>query len=193
MTLGTFLDFFCSFAYSKYLAFRYGGHRRFSFELPAVPLYGVDEIVSNIPKSLPIKLVKIDTETVDCSALSQFIDLMHEKLLLPVRNFVVEVSNLQCAQTLATQLQRLESMQYTIYRTSVVTRAWDDSRADEQWNKHGFGPFRDAQDKRGWTAVHGLRYNALLWRAERGQVNWQRAAASTGDRMWQLFATLESW
>lgn len=170
----------------------YGGHRRTSFPLPPVPLFGVGELVRNVPARLPIKLVKIDTESVDCVALAHFVDLMVARTLLPVQNFVVEASEAACLHVLAVQLARLEAMGYAIYRTGVTERTFDERNFDAR------NAFRAVAVADGWEEVFAQRFSLVLWRALPGRVQWARLGDldfgvdhRTGAQLWQLFITLE--
>lgn len=92
----------------------YGGHRRTSFALPPVPLYGVEELVRNVPPSVALKLVKIDIGEagLDCHTLRHVLDLMAERALAPVRNFIVEVivGDGHCSTVLAEQVRVRECL-----------------------------------------------------------------------------------
>lgn len=88
--------------------------------------------------------------------------------------------------TLGATLIRLEKRGYTIFRTKVTERSWNDNNVE---TKNGFAPVNKDP---AWVEQFFQRFNLVLWRAQRGKVDWIKKAPLFGSE-WQIFATLDDY
>jgi len=101
-----------------------------NYEQPmSVPLFSVPHLIADYPEGAFFQFVKIDTDSIDCHVLGQFIELM-KAARIRVGAFVFESWDDSCRATAPAHLWWLRSNGFTIYRTHITERSWDDNHRD---------------------------------------------------------------
>lgn len=148
--------------------FRYDGPQSVpNYDLPAsVPLYTVRHLVDSYPRGALIRLVKIDTDSIDCAVLGQFLDLIDEGRI-DVGAFILESWDSSCRSNnaIGRHLLRLVDHGFTIYRTDITERAWDENHAD---TKAHFEPIAHMPPL--FVEQFCQRFNFAIWKLDARKV-----------------------
>jgi FkbM family methyltransferase len=122
-----------------------------------VPLVSLKRLVATQSR---VDFLKIDTDSIDCDVLQQAINLTVARGVL-FRAMMLETASGNCADgnKFGHQLVRLSRMGYTIYRTLVYERSWDEHHRDYE------NDFRAVPLPKGWTEEFHVGFNFVLWKA----------------------------
>ena len=127
------------------------------YHLSEVPLVSLERLVAS---QRQIDFLKIDTDSIDCSVLQQAIDMMDARGVI-IKAMLLESWDGSCkgGNLIGNQIFKLVKMGYTVYRTLVYERSWDDHHHDYENN------FRIVQLPKGWTEEFHIGFNFVLWKA----------------------------
>lgn len=97
----------------------------------SVPLYTINRLLADLPQRTFFRLVKIDTDTIDCSVLAQVLDAVDQEKMT-VGAFIFESWDMSCRAETATGrlLVRLRRAGFVIYRVHITERSWNDDHVD---------------------------------------------------------------
>lgn len=129
--------------------------------------------------------IKIDTDTIDCYILEQIIDMIDSNALA-VDSLVLESwdSSCQTGKKIGHLLARLARHKYTIYRTHVTDRAWDDNNHEIN---HRWAPIAERPPE--FTEQFSQRFNLVLWKARSNVTDDESWIRLSVGRIWQFFIT----
>lgn len=126
------------------------------YKLDAVPLVALDRLIRS---HSAVDFLKIDTDSIDCLVLQQAIDLMDSRGL-KIRGMMLETWDGSCKNSnlIGKQMLKLAKMGYSIYRTMVYERSFDEHHRDYE------NDFRAVTLPNGWTEEFHVGFNFVLWR-----------------------------
>jgi len=136
---------------------RYNGEvLKMPYRLEQVPLISLERLASS---QRQIDFLKIDTDSIDCSVLQQAIEMMDSGVTISA--ILLESWDDSCkgGNLIGNQILKLVRMRYTLYRTLVYERSWDDHHRDYE------NDFRAVILPRGWTEEFHSGFNFVLWKA----------------------------
>lgn len=169
--------------------YRYGGPTGVNnYVLPnVVPLFGVSNLVSGLPLGTHLRLVKIDTDSVDCTVAGQFINLM-DAGVIDVGAFIFESWDRSCRSnnTVGPLVNALLDRGYTVYRTHITERSWD---VDHKDTARSFAPM--AEETLGiFREQFCQRFSFNLWVLDRSKATPEAVLAMTErEKLFQYIAT----
>jgi FkbM family methyltransferase len=141
---------------------RYNGFDPFTTSFPytigPVPMIALERLVGTKSR---VDFLKIDTDSFDCATLEQAIHMMSSHGVV-FRAFLLETWDDSClgGNLIGHQILKLARMGYSVYRTLVFERSWDEHHRDY---KNDFTPVSLPQ---GWTEEFHVGFNFVLWRAD---------------------------
>jgi FkbM family methyltransferase len=127
------------------------------YQLSAVPLVSLERLVRNQRK---INFLKIDTDSIDCSVLQQAIRMIDRGII--IKAIILESWDNSCKadNLMGSQILKLARLGYTVYRTLVYERAFDDHHRDYE------NDFKTVTLPKGWIEEFHVGFNFVLWRAD---------------------------
>jgi FkbM family methyltransferase len=172
--------------------YRYQGPRSVPhYALPAsVPLYTLAHLVDGFPAGAFFRLVKIDTDSIDCAVLGQVVALVQAGRIA-VGAFFLESWDHSCrangAADLAAFLWWAHTSGYTVYRTHITERSWD---ADHQDTAAQFAPLPGRPPI--FREQFCQRFNLNLWVLDDANVTADALAGVVATQtQYQYFATTD--
>lgn len=167
---------------------RYHGPRTVpQYKQPAsVPLYSVAHLLDGYPEGAFIRLAKIDTDSIDCAVLGQFVGLMKTGRIR-IGAFIFESWDGSCRADAASLLWWLHTNGFTVYRTHVTERAWDDDHRDVAMQ---FAPVADRPAI--FREQFSQRFNINIWILDRETATSEGLTQVVNEKsQWQYFATTD--
>ena len=154
----------------------------------SVPLYSVAHLIAGLPQGAFIRFAKIDTDSIDCHVLGQYIDLVKAGRI-SVGAFVFESWDSSCRETAAGHLWWLHTNGYTVYRTHITERAWD---AHHQDTARQFAPIAEPDRPGIFREQFCQRFNFNIWVLDRETTTAEALAAVVASKsQYQYFATTD--
>ena len=162
---------------------RYGADAsKLPYKLDPVPLYSLEQLVSTQKK---VHFLKIDTDSIDCLVLQQALDLMKEGRI-EIDAIILESWDGTCSHQnlIGNQILYLVRNGYTMHRTLVFERSWDDNRWDYENN------FKRVELPNGWTEQFHVGFNFVLWKADGDKMSDQELLSHPNRHpQWQYLFT----
>ena len=101
---------------------------------PLVPMYRINQLIFNLPLRTTFRLVKIDTDSIDCAVANQILDAVDKEKII-VGAFIFESWDMTCRGTETGRLLvRLRRLGFHIYRVHITERSWNDNHVDTKRN-----------------------------------------------------------
>ena len=143
-------------------AWRYNGaspnraNSAYPYRIGPVPIVSLERLIRDRKK---INLLKIDTDSIDCFVLQQAIDLIEKKNLY-LKAIILETWDQSCTHgnLIGHQILRLLKLGFTVYRTLVYERSWDEHHRDYE------NDFKILTLPDGWVEEFQVGFNFVLWR-----------------------------
>jgi len=126
------------------------------YHLHPVPLVSLERLTSS---QRTIDFLKIDTDSIDCSVLQQAIELIDSGVTIKAILLESWDSSCKVGNLIGHQILKLVRMRYTLYRTLVYERSWDDNHHDYENN------FLKVGLPKSWTEEFHIGFNFVLWKA----------------------------
>ena len=166
---------------------RYHGPRTVpNYAQPAsMPLYTIGSLLAGLPAGAFLRLVKIDTDSIDCAVLAQVLGLV-ETGAIDVGAFILESWDSTCRgdNTIGNLVVLLLKKGYTVYRTHITERSWDGDHRD---TAHGFAPI--AAMPAVFREQFCQRFNFNLWVIDAAASHDQVLAVTAAQTQYQYIAT----
>jgi FkbM family methyltransferase len=133
------------------------------YKLGPVPLYALERLVSTQRK---VHFLKIDTDSIDCLVLQQALDLMEEGRT-EFDAIILETWDTSCTNQnlIGQQILKLVRSGYTLFRTLVFERSWDDHKWEYENN------YNKLDLPKGWVEEFHFGFNFVLWRADKDKIS----------------------
>ena len=170
--------------------YRYHGPRSVpQYALPqTVPVYTVAHLVDGLPQGAFIRFAKIDTDSIDCHVLGQYINLIRAGRIA-VGSFVFESWDRSCREKAAEHLWWLHTNGYTIYRTHITERAWD---ANHQDILRQFAQIPEPERPSIFQEQYFQRFNFNMWVLDRSKTTAENFAEMVASKtQYQYFVTTD--
>jgi FkbM family methyltransferase len=136
--------------------YRYGGNtRRLPYANEPVPLYALKRLIRDRKH---VHFLKIDTDSIDCHILQQAINLMSQGVV-HIHAMTLETWDESCksGNRFGKQLRQLVRQNFTVHRTLVYERSWDNNGWDYE------NSFKRVALPKGWTEKLHVGFNFVLW------------------------------